>query len=685
MAKRTNITGETRIMNCGMSATCIAYRNAGDIDVQFDDGTIIEHRRKGEFEKGEIKNPNLPNQRLTNIVGESRLMKNGQFAKCVKYVNANSIDVQFEDGTIVENKSKDSFYKGAIANPNCYKASCLHNVRVMNNGQKAECIRYNGYDDIDIQFEDGTIIRNKNKGLFISGSIANPNYNPFSCEGQKVLMNNGQEATCISDNGCADIDIQFEDGITVRHKRREAFLRGNIKNPSRRSGSFPELLVYESLKKYFKDIKRCYRPKWLINPETGKRMEIDIWIPSVKIGIEYDGVAWHKKENARSKTKAKAIEESSKIVKLFTILEAGCVEHHSHKHVNYRMKHDSNDYEELLPELHDILIDILLCLQINEPELDFSEEALDEIRKRNFNEVLGKTVLMQCGMNATCIAYRSYHDIDVKFDDGIIVSHKQKHAFVHGTIAHPDINTKTYKTSCLGQTKMMKCGMNATCIEYRDSNDLDVEFDDGTIIRHRQKENFLRGAILNPNMIRVPKSSCLNETVLMNNGQNAKCVAFRNADDIDIEFEDGTIVKHKSKHSFFKGSISNPNFNPHSCLGVSVMQRCGYSAKCIAYRGTLDIDVEFEDGTIVSNRTKKAFLNGGINKDSASCLGETRMMSCGMKATCIKWRGTLDIDVEFEDGTIVKNRNKANFYRGYIGHPGIHMREYAYRNRGKNK
>lgn len=31
------------------------------------------------------------------------------------------------------------------------------------------------------------------------------------------------------------------------------------------------------------------RPKWLLNPKTGKRMEIDLYNESLKIGIEYNG------------------------------------------------------------------------------------------------------------------------------------------------------------------------------------------------------------------------------------------------------------------------------------------------------------------------------------------------------------------------------------------------------------
>ena len=46
MKKISSCLGETRIMNCGMEATCIAYRGTHDIDVQFEDGTIVEHKSK---------------------------------------------------------------------------------------------------------------------------------------------------------------------------------------------------------------------------------------------------------------------------------------------------------------------------------------------------------------------------------------------------------------------------------------------------------------------------------------------------------------------------------------------------------------------------------------------------------------------------------------------------------------
>lgn len=52
--------------------------------------------------------------------------------------------------------------------------------------------------------------------------------------------------------------------------------------------SIPEKMIYYYLSKYFMDIQEQYRPEFL----DGK--EIDIFIPSLKIGIEYDGYRWHK-------------------------------------------------------------------------------------------------------------------------------------------------------------------------------------------------------------------------------------------------------------------------------------------------------------------------------------------------------------------------------------------------------
>lgn len=60
-------------MNCGMKASIIKYRSHNDIDIQFEDGTIIKHGDFRDFCKGKIANPNLSKRkswedvRITNI------------------------------------------------------------------------------------------------------------------------------------------------------------------------------------------------------------------------------------------------------------------------------------------------------------------------------------------------------------------------------------------------------------------------------------------------------------------------------------------------------------------------------------------------------------------------------------------------------------------------------------------
>ena len=41
-------------MNCGLKATIIEYRNASDIDVQFENKAIRQHMTKNNFMHGEI-------------------------------------------------------------------------------------------------------------------------------------------------------------------------------------------------------------------------------------------------------------------------------------------------------------------------------------------------------------------------------------------------------------------------------------------------------------------------------------------------------------------------------------------------------------------------------------------------------------------------------------------------------
>ena len=160
--------------------------------------------------------------------GEERVMNNGQKAIIIYYNNSKDMDIQFEDGKIVENVIYQHFVKGSVKNPNYVEE--LNEWKEMNNGQKAKVIAYRGVNDVEIEFEDNTIVTNRSLNTFRKGSVRNPNYNN-NREGEERIMHNGQKAKIINYRSFKDIDIEFEDGTIVEHRTYQHFKDGFIAKP----------------------------------------------------------------------------------------------------------------------------------------------------------------------------------------------------------------------------------------------------------------------------------------------------------------------------------------------------------------------------------------------------------------------------------------------------------------------
>jgi len=87
-----------------------------------------------------------------------------------------------------------------------------------------------------------------------------------------------------------------------------------------RHTSFPEKAIFYYMKKAFIDAKENYRSPFL------GRKEIDIYLPEYKIGVEYDGVAWHK-DSKRDFIKDEICKKND--ITLIRIREIGCCEYKS--------------------------------------------------------------------------------------------------------------------------------------------------------------------------------------------------------------------------------------------------------------------------------------------------------------------------------------------------------------------
>ena len=144
-------TGEKRVMNCGLEAEIIAYRGTNDIDVKFEDGYIAYNKQYTRFKKGMIKSHLEEENRL----GEERLMSCGLKAKIIKYNNAKDIDVEFEDGVVVKHKPYSSFIIGRILNNDTTIYGRIGEEKIMKNGLKAKIISVKDWNNVEILFEDG--------------------------------------------------------------------------------------------------------------------------------------------------------------------------------------------------------------------------------------------------------------------------------------------------------------------------------------------------------------------------------------------------------------------------------------------------------------------------------------------------------------------------------------------------
>ena len=97
--------------------------------------------------------------------------------------------------------------------------------------------------------------------------------------------------------------------------------------------------------------------------------------------------------------------------------------------------------------------------------------------------------------------------------------------------------------------------MSMEIIAYRNSDDIDVKFEDGSIARNKAMSSFNSGKIAPPNRLQI---KYCNMHVLANNGLYMRVKEYRSQKDIDIEFEDNTVVRNKAVNDFLKGRIGHP-------------------------------------------------------------------------------------------------------------------------------
>ena len=111
--------GEKKLQKCGMEATIIAYPSGADMKVQFEDGKIVDHVSYYDFSQGNLnynKNDTLQMSKSYRI-GEKCVCTNEMIATIIAYRSYHDIDVQFDDGLVVEHISYARFFQRSVPHP----------------------------------------------------------------------------------------------------------------------------------------------------------------------------------------------------------------------------------------------------------------------------------------------------------------------------------------------------------------------------------------------------------------------------------------------------------------------------------------------------------------------------------------------------------------------------------------
>lgn len=229
----------------------------------------------------------------------------------------------------------------------------------------------------------------------------------------------------------------------------------------------------------------------------------------------------------------------------------------------------------------------------------------------------------------------------------------------------------------VGETNLNKQGRQMTITAYYDAKNITVVFPDGSIAKNKTYRSFVRGLIRQPG--NDPYGRC-GEKNTNTKGHLMTIEAYHSYNNIDVKFEDGSIVRKRTYKSFLDGLIKHPKqnvFDNKKYYNETIKNKQDLDVTIIKRHSYTCIDVTFSDGKIIKNETYHNFKNGLIlhpdheylSKIQKERLKEQNINNQGLIMTIICYRKARDIDIMFEDNTIVKNKSYHNFKKGAIRNP----------------
>ncbi|MBQ8805930.1 MAG: hypothetical protein IJZ68_05555 [Bacteroidaceae bacterium] len=423
---------------------------------------------------------------------------------------------------------------------------------------------------------------------------------------------NGMQMTIIAYQDSTHITVQFEDGVIVT-SYLEAWRQKRVKHPTYNpmQPSLPECKVLYYLqplgfKKYAKGYWKKFHPEF-------REMEFDAFNEQYQYAVEYDGYWAHNRPDVVQRDIRKEMLCKQVGITLIKIREAGLsMQHHAQGIVYQQPGNDA--------ALSDIICEVIKRFnhdthQRYKSDVNFlrdEEEILNLYASLSYKrkERLGETAVASNGMLMVIIEYFHCHNITVQFEDGTIRRNITYQQFQQGCVATTRHGQETVKRTqqYLGTSKLNNAGDTMTVISYIDSNDIDVQFSDGTIVTHRCIADFRNGSILNPNSSKLRDCRArqyaqdrLGEIHRNKHNETVKIIAYRSSTDVDVQFEDGTIREHVKYFCVKHGQIyKSAQIMPGNTtrIGEQYNNAQGDRMTIIEYISSRDVTVMFNDGTV---------------------------------------------------------------------------------------
>lgn len=285
---------------------------------------------------------------------------------------------------------------------------------------------------------------------------------------------------------------------------------------------------------------------------------------------------------------------------------------------------------------------------------------------------IGETVVTANNGVQKLIAYNSYTDITVEFDDGTIREHVRYDYFRDGLLSRREWGTAAYNH--LGEMTTNRQGLKAKIICFNSEKDILVKFGDGEVVRTTYA-HFKNGTIKNPKinarhgMQVLTNGECVEarQGMILENkyGDLMKIVNYKYYDDIDVMFEDGTIVKSVSFNKFKKGTLKNPNRDYKKSASVA-QNSASLDESVSAEDSTLDYTDEAKKFPLPESLDSNNIAEQPSERGGSSHIGEEVTSIYGEKMVLTGYRSSSDIEITFTDGSVRTGIKYSNFKRGCV-------------------